>query len=202
MYNLYIKDNTVLNTTDIAEIWKSVKNFETLYEVSSLGRVRNKYHKIMKTYFNNSGYCCLKLTNNKKKVAKLVHRLVAEAFIPNPDNLLYKEVNHKNEDKTDNRAENLEWVTSAENKQHSIKSGRYDKLKTTKNALGKKHLKNTYSKYHNVSYHKSKKKWVASIRHNGKNMFSKRFDTEIEAALHVNWILDTLNLTDRPYNVV
>ena len=189
------------NITWLKELWKPVKNFEGLYEVSSLGRVRNAKGKILKTYINNSNYECIKLSRNNKYTHKTVHRLVAEAFIPNPDPSKFIEVNHKNENKIDNKAENLEWVTSSENKQHSIKSGKYAKIKTLKNTLGKKR-KFSASKYHNVSYDKNRKKWVASVRHNGKNYYSKRFDTEEEAALHVNWILDTLQLYDRPRNII
>ena len=72
----------------------------------------------------------------------------------------------------------------------------------TKNSLGKKHLKNTHSKYHNVTYDKTKQKWTACIRSNGKNLLYKRFNTEEEAALHVNYIIDILGLTDRPKNVI
>ena len=184
------------------EIWKPIKGFEKLYEISSIGRVRNTRNKILKTYKINSGYECLKFTVNGNRTSHLVHRLVANAFIEKPDVTYKLEVNHIDENKYNNKVDNLEWVSSAENKQHSIKSGRYDKIKETKNSLGKKHLKNTHSKYHNVTYHKSRCKWAATIRVNGKNMFPKRFNTEEEAALHVNWIIDKLGLTDRPKNVI
>lgn len=72
-------------------------------------------HKI-KTYFTHRGYEAVSLYKNNKRTHKTVHRLVAEAFIPNPDNK--PEVNHINGDKADNRIENLEWVTRSENKLH------------------------------------------------------------------------------------
>ena len=78
----------------------------------------------------------------------------------------------------------------------------YDRLYTLKNGLGKKRSANTVSKYHNVTYDKNRNKWIGQVRHNNKNWHMKRFDTEVEAALHVNWILDTLNLTDRPKNII
>ena len=93
-----------------AEIWLPVVGFEGLYEVSNKGRVRSLFkgkNRILSmfagTYYN--------VNLNKRGVHSRsdVHRLVAKAFIPNPDNL--PEVNHKNEDKLDNRVENLEWVT-------------------------------------------------------------------------------------------
>lgn len=183
------------------EEWKPVINFEGLYEVSNLGRIRNTRGKILKTYIINSGYEALKFTVNGKRTNVLVHRAVAEVFCKK-DSKTKTEVNHINEIKSDNRAINLQWCTSKENKQHSIKSGAYNKIFTTKNSLGKKHLKNTTSKYHNVTYDKSRDKWKGCIRVKGKNMYPKRFKTEVEAALHVNWIIDTLSLKDRPKNII
>lgn len=192
----YTKENPVLNCN---ERWKPVKNFEDLYWVSDQGRIKNS-RKIMKTYINNSGYVCIDFTKNKIKSKHLVHRLVCSAFALNLRNL--PEVNHKNENKQDNRLVNLEWCSSSQNKQHSLKTGRYSKIFETKNTLGKKHLKHTLSKYHNVSFDKNRNKWVGQIRHNNKNYYMKRFNTEVEAALHVNWIIDTLDLKDRPKNIV
>ena len=83
-----------------------------------------------------------------------------------------------------------------------MKTGTYNKIYETKNTLGKKHLPNTKSKYHNVTYDKNRNKWVGQIRHEKKNWYMKRFNTEVEAALHVNWIIDKLELTDRPKNVI
>lgn len=101
------------------EVWKPVKGYEGLYEVSSLGRVRSvKRNLVMHPHPRRHGYLAVMLygkgghkTRNFKQFS--VHRLVAEAFIPNPDNL--PEVNHKDECKTNNCAENLEWVTRLEN---------------------------------------------------------------------------------------
>lgn len=182
------------------EEWVGVVGFDKLYEVSNLGNIRNTRGKILKTYLINSGYKSIKLTVNTIRTSKLIHRLVAEAFIDNPEKL--KEVNHIDENKINNSLSNLEWCDSSFNKQHSIKSGRYNKIFTQKNSLGKKHLPDNHSKYHNVTYHKSRKKWSATIRVKGKNMFQKRFDKEIDAAIHVNWIIDELNLKDRPKNVI
>lgn len=112
------------------------------------------------------------------------------------------EVNHIDENKNNNSIYNLEWCTSSYNKQYSIKSGTYNKIFTQKNTLGKKHLKNTYSKYYNVSYDKNKNKWIGSIRDNKKNLGFKRFNTEIEAALYVNYLINLFNLTNRPKNTI
>ena len=115
------------------ETWKKVKGFEFMYEVSSLGRVkslarqdywrhhgrtgiRNKKELILKqTLKKVTGY--LQVGINLK--ATSVHRLVAEAFIPNPKNK--PQVNHKNGIKTDNNISNLEWVTVSENGLHAYK---------------------------------------------------------------------------------
>lgn len=100
----------------INEIWKPVVGYEGLYEVSNYGRVKS-LAKTIPGLFGSTIYL-------KEKIVKthLVHRLVALAFIPNPDNLL--EVNHKNEQITDNRVENLEWVTHKENANYGTRNQR------------------------------------------------------------------------------
>lgn len=119
----------------IDEIWKPVKDFEGLYEVSNLGRVRSlpkpiNYKgiktvlykgKVLKGSQDKAGYIHVILHKNTKPYVRLVHRLVAVAFIPNPNN--YREVNHINANKTDNRVENLEWCTCQQNKDHAVKNG-------------------------------------------------------------------------------
>jgi hypothetical protein len=193
----------VLNNNDIQDLpneeWVPVPKYETLYWVSNLGRIRNA-RKVLKFYTINSGYQCIDFTVTGVKKKNLVHRVVASAFLENSEGL--PEVNHKNEDKHDNSVSNLEWCTSSHNKQHSMASGAYDKIYTLKNSLGKKHLPNTTSKYHNVGYDKARGKWRATIRHEGKNLESKRFDTEEEAALHINHLIDKYELHDRPKNII
>ena len=89
------------------EIWKPVKGFEGLYEVSNCGRVRSRY-KLLKEQ-NKSGYQTVYLYKNKIRYGHKVHRLVAEAFLNNFNN--YPCVNHKDEDKLNNHVENLEWCS-------------------------------------------------------------------------------------------
>lgn len=95
------------------EIWKDIKGYAGLYQVSNFGRVRSLPRMGTKggllKLLLSGGYLAVNLYKNGKMKAMLVHRLVAIAFIPNPHN--YSEVNHKNEIKTDNRVENLEWCT-------------------------------------------------------------------------------------------
>lgn len=181
------------------EIWKPIPGFEDYYQVSNLGKVKNS-RKQMKTYFNNSGYECIDFTINKVKSKHLVHRLVCLTFFDNPDNL--PEVNHKDENKRNNTLVNLEWCSRSHNKQHSIATGTYDYLFTAKHTLGKKHKPNASSKYHNVSYDKAKQKWAAVVIENKQKLGFKRFATEDEAALHVNWIIDTYGLANRPKNII
>ena len=104
------------------EVWKDVVRFERAYQVSNLGRVKSKIRKgvikerFLKPFLNNQGYELVDLWDNTHK-KKLVHRLVAEAFIPNPDNK--KEVNHIDGNPLNNKADNLEWVSHNENMLHS-----------------------------------------------------------------------------------
>lgn len=119
------------------EIWKDVVGYEGYYEVSSYGRVRSvsrfvntgilhsetKYHvgKILKLNLKKTGYLTADLSKNNRVKTLSVHRLVANAFIPHIEGK--NVVNHKNLNKTDNRIENLEWVTYKENSVHASEHG-------------------------------------------------------------------------------
>ena len=98
------------------EIWRAIKGYEDLYEVSNYGKVRSlfRYKKILKPIVGVQGYLYVTLYDkNKKQKSKRIHRLVAQAFISNPDNLPF--VNHKDEDVKNNVYSNLEWTTTQEN---------------------------------------------------------------------------------------
>ena len=93
------------------EEWRDIENYEN-YQVSNLGNVKNKItNKILKQQIRRSGYCDVGLYSKERNQPKIfkVHRLVAKAFLPNPNN--YPILNHKDENRTNNNANNLEWCT-------------------------------------------------------------------------------------------
>lgn len=171
------------------EIWKPIKGYEQ-YEVSNKGRIRNNstYHKKFRGHIlaqkpqSNGKYLTVRLvgnsTNKSKNKTLRVHRLVAEAFIPNPLNL--SQVNHKDLNMFNNDVSNLEWCTCSQNLKHSYANGR-DKTHLIIQNQGKKEP-NASSKYHGVCWDKNKHKYMAFCKHLQKNKFLGRFDNEEDAA--------------------
>ena len=113
------------------EVWKDIPKFEGLYQASNLGRIKSlpklvnnrfkdisKAERILKPSKGKNGYLRVVLMKDGIKKYCLVHRLIAKTFLPN--NLKLEQVNHKNEIKTDNRVENLEWCTVSYNKRYSV----------------------------------------------------------------------------------
>ncbi len=94
------------------EIWEKIKDYDN-YEVSDLGRIRSKKYGILTPIKKDNGYLQINLCRNGIYKTFILHRLVALAFIPNPNN--YPEINHKDEDKTNNCVDNLEWCTKSYN---------------------------------------------------------------------------------------
>ena len=114
------------------ETWKNIKGYEGLYQVSNMGRVKSLERKnclgrtikerILKPAMDRGGYLQVGLCAGGKKKTLKVHRLVCEAFHDNPENK--PDANHINENKTDNRACNLEWSTRRENLNHGTRNER------------------------------------------------------------------------------
>jgi hypothetical protein len=113
------------------EIWKEIKDYEGLYQISNLGRVkslekkvgfRKRKEKILKQHFDKDGYVKVYLCKNSKVKFLSVHRLIAQAFIPNPDEL--PQINHKDENKANNKIENLEWCTCKYNINYGTRTKR------------------------------------------------------------------------------
>ena len=102
------------------EKWKEVSD-NSNYLVSNTGKVRRQGSDKNHLFRDKNGYSVVDLYNKGDRRTRRVHRLVAEAFIPNPDNK--PEINHKDGDKHNNNVSNLEWVTTKENCQHAWKSG-------------------------------------------------------------------------------
>lgn len=101
------------------EQWKEITGYEGLYQVSSCGRVRSQHktgNRILKQHISR-GYCYVTLIEDNRRIMTLVHRLVAMAFLENPEDKPC--VNHKDGNKENNSVGNLEWVTQSENIRHS-----------------------------------------------------------------------------------
>lgn len=109
------------------EIWKELPDFEGNYYVSNLGQIKSTPRKgsaggIMKGTKDKKGYVVVTLRLNGQQYTKKLHRLIAEVFVPNPEGL--PEVNHKDEDKSNNRVDNLEWCTTEYNHEYGTRTER------------------------------------------------------------------------------
>ena len=150
------------------EIWKNIEGYPN-YQVSNMGRIKRlstgyyrRTEKILKPQLQNNGYLHIKLSQKDKTKCILVHRLVAQVFIPNPNNL--PQVNHINEDKTDNRVENLEWCTQKYNINYG--NGISKRVKTNKE-------NGTYKKIGEIN---SKIRSKSILQFSKDNSFIRRWD--------------------------
>ena len=124
----------------IIEIWKDIKGFEGLYQISNYGRVKNLRKNTIVKPFDNGGYERVHLSKEGKSIKKLVHVLVAEHFIsekPFPD----AQVNHKDLNRKNNHVDNLEWCDVKTNVRHAVENipNRKEYLAKTMSAIGKKY---------------------------------------------------------------
>ena len=127
----------------MVEVWKDIEGFEGLYQISNLGRlrtvermVRHSCGKVQKVKSRvrvpqvvnrGKGYMGVVLYRNSETTSKYIHRMVATAFIPNPENK--PQVNHIDGDTRNNRLDNLEWATGSENQAHMVELGLISTLK-------------------------------------------------------------------------
>jgi len=143
-YNYIIELKRRLHGMYLEEIWKDIKDYEGIYQVSNLGRVKSiarkvKYSRGNHSYYQyqqerllsanqkSNGYLEYSLYKDSKRTHKYIHRLVADAFIDNPNNLPV--VNHIDEDKQNNKVDNLEWCTVSYNNTYGTRIDR--KVKNT-----------------------------------------------------------------------
>ncbi|ARM71076.1 HNH homing endonuclease [Vibrio phage pVco-7] len=184
------------------ETWKPIPNYEDKYEISDLGNIRSITRqartkgnstrtiqgKLLKQQINHRGYSIIGLSTGKSVKTFTVHQLVGLAFIPNF--IKGTQLNHIDGNKQNNALTNLESSDSSHNQLHAVRTG----LKT----------KSGKSRFNNVTFVKNpraKKKWAASIRHAGKSSYGwKTFDTEEQAAKHVDKLLDSIGDTERNRN--
>ena len=171
------------------EEWRDIKGYEGLYQVSNLGRVRSE-RKILKGTPDKDGYLRVALCKNGTRKYFGIHRLVATAFIYNTNN--YPCVNHKDENKTNNRAKNLEWCTIAYNNCYGDRLKRVSEanktsMKGNKNHLGYKHTEEA-------------KKQV-SIKNKGKLAYSKNPKAKKVKCITTGEVFGCIKEAAEKYNV-
>jgi len=173
------------------EIWKDIKGYEGMYQVSNLGRVKSlerltffkngrkprlEKEMIKRPALDGKGYNRMCLRKHDIPNTFKLHRLVAEHFIPNPDNK--PQVNHINGDKLDNRVENLEWMTNDENMHHSkINKLRIGKMPSAENHSNSK-LTNEQVRYIRSVYKKSSREF-------GGGALAKQFNMSIPSIIKI-----------------
>ena len=160
------KTNTNIKTSKIMkEVFKSIPNYEGIYEVSNLGRVKSFYmnkETILKSPIDKAGYHLLRLSKGGVAKTYKVHQLVAMAFLGHTPCGYKAVVNHIDFDKLNNNANNLEIVTSRQNS-------------------NQRHIKSS-SKYTGVVWVKNNQKWKSQIRINGEVISLGHFDDELLAS--------------------
>lgn len=176
----------MLNT----EVWKDIPDYPN-YEVSSFGRVRSKrtLHVLSQGLDGRGNYLHVNLWKNNKGKSINTHRLVATAFVSNPENK--PEVNHIDGNKQNNRADNLEWVTMEENRQHASKHGLYESMK---HRPQRDKSEKAGSKFRYVFWDNLRKKWKVHLKINGRTVNIGRFNDETKAAMSADAYIDAHQL--------
>lgn len=161
---------------EVGEVWKDIKGYEGLYQVSNFGRVKSlfRYKKILKLCKSESGYLCVNLYKNKKMKRITVHRLVAENFINKPT----LEVNHKDGNKENNFISNLEWVTTKENIIHRFKVLKQKPYRKYTDENIDWNTKQGINKYARLYYQKNKEKILEYGRQWRKRRKQTRYKVE------------------------
>ena len=191
----------------MTEIWKPVVGYLGFYEISNLGRVKSLKDNlgrdrelILKPQKRKDGYFTIEL----KRSTKFLHRIVAEAFIPNPENK--PQVNHKDSNRENNQTGNLEWVTASENIFHGYK---YGNIKPTRHRLG---AQTGEGEFRQIYLDQRRNRWVACVEYlneKGKRAGIKTFSikkyssetAKLLAANSVNEMLDSIEDVVRPRNI-
>lgn len=172
------------------EIWRDVKGFEGLYKVNRKGEIYSVLNNIIRPPKDNGyGYNNINLNKNGKKITKYIHRIVAEAFIPNPNN--YPMVNHKDENKKNNNVENLEWCTASYNVNYG--TGKVRRTLSTKETW--KNMSEEKRKEISENHRKAAIKYMNSI---SKEEKIKKFSnmTSIVRIAYVNYLYYLMNKND------
>ena len=168
------------------EEWRPIEGYEGLYEVSSYGRVRSvdryvkskgesywlRKGKMLSPAKDKNGYLKVNLSCNGKNNIIRVHRLIAQSFLPNPDNL--PEVNHKDEDKTNNNVDNLEWCDRSYNISYGTRTER-QKNTNIQNGFWTGLSKEEYMKKYNQDRKEYRKKWYQDHKDKAKEYDKKYY---------------------------
>ncbi|WP_343342471.1 NUMOD4 domain-containing protein [Terrisporobacter petrolearius] len=159
-----------------AIVWKDIKGYEGLYQVSNFGQVYSlKRKKYIKAYVDKDGYLRVGLSKNGKQKGYIVHRLVATAYIPNPNN--YPMINHRDETRQNNKVSNLEWCTCTYNNNFGTRNERLSKTKK-----GKKHTKEAVN---NMKKAKAGKH-IGPNNPNSKKIYCKELDKVFNCIVEAN----------------
>ena len=124
------------------QIWKKINLYGKEYYVNDTGLIKNKYGRILKPYLSSGEYGYIKIVENGKHHHVRIHRIVADAFIPNINNL--PQVNHKDGNKLNNCVNNLEWISASGNVKHGYTNNLYKRSRSRTTKVNQYDLNGTY----------------------------------------------------------